>query len=460
MAGLTAACYLARAEMSVTVIEKAPYLGGRAATLDFDGFRFNRGGHALYTGGAASRVLEELGISYDYGIPKQTFVLQGGKSSPFPADPLGFLRADLLNAKDKLALVRLFVALGAAKPRALANTSVQGWLDHNVRRPQLRRLMTALARTFVYSTALDLVSAELFVEKFQRALRHPVHYVDGGWRTLVDGLRAAAELAGARIVSNAPVEAVEVGDGLACSVSLRDGSLVRASAVVVATNPRDAAKLVDMGEHPAMRQIVDGLIPARIACLDVALSRLPDPDRPIVQDLDGPRFMSAQSVYSRVAPEGAALIIAFKQLDPRHAGDPREDERDLEDLLDATQPGWRGVLVKRQYLPRIEAVGTLPTAREGGFAGRPGPRVPGLDNLYLAADWVGPEGFLVDASMASARRAAELVLEDGWLSRGKVAAGLTGVGARARVAAGKTPAPVGRPLARRQGGGDEPPTLR
>ena len=421
MAGLTAACYLAREQMEVTVFEKASYLGGRAATQDFDGFRFNRGGHALYTGGAASRILEELSVSYEYGIPKRTFVMQGGKPSPFPADLLGFLRADLLNAVDKLALVRLLVALGVAKPQALANTSVQGWLDQKVRRPQLRRLMTGLARTFVYSTALDLVSAELFVEKLQRALRHPVHYVDGGWGTLVDGLRVAAERAGTRIVSNTYVDSVELDDGHARGVRLRDDSLVQASAVVVATSPRDAAKLVDGGEHPVMCQIVEGLIPARIACLDVALERLPVPDRPVVQDLDGPRFISAQSVYSRLAPEGAALIISFKQLDPRYPGDPREDERDLEDLLDAAQPGWRGALVRRQYLPRIEAVGTLPTAREGGFAGRPGPRVPGLDNLYLAGDWVGSKGFLVDASMASAHRAAELVLEDGWPSRVKVA---------------------------------------
>jgi phytoene dehydrogenase-like protein len=423
MAGLTAACYLARAGVGVTLFEKAPYLGGRAATREFDGFLFNLGGHALYTGGAASRVFEELGIAYDYGIPRGTFVLQGGKPSPFPADPLGLLRTDVLDAADKLALVRLFVVLGAEKPRALAKMSVQEWLERKIRRPQLRRLMTAVARTFVYSTALDLVSAELFVEKFQRSLRHPVHYVDGGWLTLVDGLRAAAERAGARIVGDTHVEGVELGDGYARGVRLRDGSLVRASAVVVATGPRDAAKLVDGGEHPAMHRTVDGLTPVRIACLDMALERLPIPDRPVVQDLDGPRFMSAQSVYSRVAPEGAALIIAFKQLDPRYPGDPREDERDLEDLLDAAQPGWRGALIRRQYLPRIEAVGALPTAREGGFAGRPGPRVSGLDNLYLAGDWVGPEGFLVDASVASARRAAQLILEDGRPSREKVAAG-------------------------------------
>ena len=423
IAGLTTACYLARAGADVTLFENAPYLGGRAATREFDGFLFNRGGHALYTGGAASRVFEELGITYGHGIPKDTFVLQGGKLSPFLADPLGLFRTDVLDVGDKLALVRLFVALGVARPHTLANTSVQGWLNRNVRRPQLHRLMTALARTFVYSTALDLVSAELFVEKLQRSLRHPIHYVDGGWRTLVDELRAVAERVGARIVSDAPVESVEIDDGRARGVRLRDGTLVIASAVVVATSPRDAAKLVDGGEHPAMREIVDGMIPACIACLDVALERLPIPDRPVVQDLDGPRFMSAQSVYSRVAPEGSALMISFKQLDPRYPGDPRKDERDLEDLLDVAQPGWRGVLVKRQYLPRIEAVGTLPTARDGGFAGRPGPRVPGLDNLYLAGDWVGPEGFLIDASMASARRASELVLEDGWPSRRKVVAG-------------------------------------
>jgi phytoene dehydrogenase-like protein len=423
MAGLTAACYLVRAGAGVTLFENAPYLGGRAATRRYDGFLFNRGGHALYTGGAASRVFEELGITYGHGIPKDTCVLQGGKLSPFPADPLGLLRTDVLDAGDKLALVRLFVALGAAKPRALAKTSIQELFDLRIRRPQLRRLMMALARTFVYTTALDLVSAELFVDKFQHSLRYPVHYVDGGWRTLVYALRAAAERAGARIVSGAHIEGVELRGDHARGVRLRDGSLVQTSAVVLATGPRDAAKLVDGGEHPAMRRIVDGLTPARIACLDVALERLPVPDCPVVQDLDGPRFMSAQSVYSRVAPEGSALIIAFKQLDPRYPGDPREDERDLEDLLEAAQPGWRGVLVRRQYLPRIEAVGTLPTARDGGFASRPGPRVPGLDNLYLAGDWVGSEGFLVDASMASAQRAAQLMLEDGWPSRSKVAAG-------------------------------------
>src|SRR2546430_1170444 len=52
MAGLTAACYLARAGVAVTLFEKASSLGGRAATSYHEGYAFNRGIHALYRGGA------------------------------------------------------------------------------------------------------------------------------------------------------------------------------------------------------------------------------------------------------------------------------------------------------------------------------------------------------------------------------------------------------------------------
>ena len=422
IAGLTAACFLAREGAKVVLFEKAPVVGGRAATRESGGFLFNRGIHALYTGGAASRVFEELDVSYGHGTPKQTFVLDGSELRPFPTSPSQFLRTDLLGAGDKMSLVRFFAGLGRAKPRDLAGTSLRDWLDAKVRRPRLRRLIDSLAYPLVYTSALDLISAEVFVDKFQRALKHPVHYIDGGWRVLVDGLREVAERAGARVVDDAGVEAVEVGYGRARSIRLRDGSQVRTSAVILATGPRDASKLVAGGEHPALRRVVDELIPARVACLDVALGRLPSPGVPVVQDLDGPRFMTAQSLYSRVAPEGAALVYTFKQLDPRYPGDPRKDEWDLEDLLDAAQPGWREVLVERQYLPRIEAVGALPTAVGGGFASRPGPRVPALENLYLAGDWVGSEGFLVDASAASARSAARSVLEDP-SARREVAAG-------------------------------------
>src|SRR5215813_2572320 len=79
LAGLSAACYLARAGVDVTVFEKSAEPGGRAVSQAQDGFTFNRGIHALYTGGAASDVLRELGIAYRGHSPQALSVLRAGK---------------------------------------------------------------------------------------------------------------------------------------------------------------------------------------------------------------------------------------------------------------------------------------------------------------------------------------------------------------------------------------------
>jgi phytoene dehydrogenase-like protein len=411
VAGLTAACYLARAGVDVILLEKSSRLGGRAATTDNDGYRFNVGIHALYTGGAASRVFDDLGISYTYGVPKDTFVLRDGRISPFPTDPMGLLRTDALDFRAKLALVRFVTTIKRTQPSAVRRRSVQAWLDDSVSNAQLRTLLRAFARTLVYSTALDLVSAEVFVDKFKRSLSHPVHYIDGGWQTLVDGLHDTATRDGARVVSGTGVEAVICDGDRVTGVRSREGVTVAAGGVLLATAATDAARLVDAGGSTALRRLVDGLVPAPLACLDVALDRLPVPTHPIVQDLDEPRFMSAQSVYSRIAPDGAALIASFKQRDPRITSSAEKDEADLEQLLDTAQPGWRDHVVRRRFLPAIEAVGALPTASGGGFEGRPSVDVPGLASLCVAGDWVGREGFLVDASAASAAAAAASMID-------------------------------------------------
>jgi phytoene dehydrogenase-like protein len=412
LAGLSAACYLARAGVAVTVFEKAAAPGGRASTQIHDDFRLNRGIHALYTGGAASEVLQDLGVAYSGHSPKNISALSLGRFHVSPLDTATLLRTDLLDFADKLALMSLFMKIPALNAQEVRHMSVQEWLDRNVRRPRLHQFMAANARTLVYSSALDLVSADVFIVKMQLTLKHPILYLDGGWQTLVQGLRSKAEQAGAHIVTGIRVEAVEHHDGHVQAVRLSNGSMVDASTVIIATAPKDAVKLIDHGQYEPLRQIVNSLIPAQVACLDVALRRLPDTRYTIVQDLDRSRFMSTHSLYSRVAPDGGAIIYTFKQLDPRQTSDPRDDERDLEDLLDTAQPGWRDVLVHRQYLPRIDAIGMLPTASSGGYAGRPGPQVPGLTNLYIVGDWIG-EGFLADASMGSARQVAQLLLKDG-----------------------------------------------
>jgi protoporphyrinogen oxidase len=163
LAGLSAACYLARAGVAVTLFEKASNLGGRAGTQNHEDYHFNRGIHALYTGGAAEEVLQELDIPYSGHSPKEVFILRQGKLYDAPYGPLTLLRSRLFGVVDKLEFMRVFTSLLRLNPGQLAAVSVQEWLERNLRRPAVRQFMAALARTYVYSTALDLVSAEVFI---------------------------------------------------------------------------------------------------------------------------------------------------------------------------------------------------------------------------------------------------------------------------------------------------------
>ena len=59
----------------------------------------------------------------------------------------------------------------------------------------------------------------------------------------------------------------------------------------------------------------------------------------------------------------------------------------------------------------MNATNAIVQARPGGLSGRPGPEVPGIRNLYVAGDWVGPAGQLTAAGLASARQAAHLACQ-------------------------------------------------
>ena len=54
--------------------------------------------------------------------------------------------------------------------------------------------------------------------------------------------------------------------------------------------------------------------------------------------------------------------------------------------------------------------GAMATVEGGGLPGRIPATGSGTANVFLAGDWVGPEGHLLDAALASAERAAELAV--------------------------------------------------
>ena len=91
LAGLTATAYGARAGYEVILFEKARSLGGGARTRTDAGYCLNIGPHALYRSGAAAAILQELGVTFTGGSPKQRGYLGlNGKRVPI-SRPFGWV---------------------------------------------------------------------------------------------------------------------------------------------------------------------------------------------------------------------------------------------------------------------------------------------------------------------------------------------------------------------------------
>ncbi|MNR43104.1 hypothetical protein D3C85_1616950 [compost metagenome] len=87
---------------------------------------------------------------------------------------------------------------------------------------------------------------------------------------------------------------------------------------------------------------------------------------------------------------------------------PKDDEEILTATMSTLHPGWEQEVVVRQFLPNITVVhDTLHVGRSNPFTG---PEVPSIHGLYVAGDWVSHGEMLVDASAASAKRAAEAII--------------------------------------------------
>jgi phytoene dehydrogenase-like protein len=434
IAGLAASIYLARGGHRVTVFERRPHLGGRAVTHLRRGFRFNLGPHAFYRGGPGWKVCHELGIPVRGGVPDGRGVaMLGADRYRFPGSFLSLLTTNLLRWRARAEAAKLFLRIRRIDAKRFEGMTVRQWLDQNVSDERVRQTVEAFFRLATYSDHADEQSAAAALAQLRLAMRGVI-YVDEGWQRIVDALHGAAVSAGVTFVTSSHVIGVGHDDGAVRSITLGEleqdlqrsstrsmhlprmdedarGTRLPASNVVLAVDPTTACDLVEGLEwerpHPVLA-----------TCLDVALSALPREKPKFAVGIDRPLYYSVHSAWAQLTPKGGALIHVAKYRKSGAANDEEiestgsrrtplaaADETELESVLDEMQPGWRESVVHRRFLPSMTVSNALVRP------GTPRPAaVTKVKGLYLAGDWVGGEGILSDASLASARAAAKHIL--------------------------------------------------
>jgi phytoene dehydrogenase-like protein len=406
LAGLTTAALLARSGKVVTLFEHSSReIGGRARTAEIDSFYFNQGPHALYLTDATDTILKELGITYTGGIPAgKGYLISGGKKREIAGDYSSWLTGKSDDGH------QFFISPTKIDFSQLESVTEQEWLDKNIHDINDAEIIKTIIRLNTYANDPDIQSIGPVLHQIYVASQAGgVMYLDGGWQTLVDGLLTVAKNASAKIVMGKKAIKVKRTDSSGWQVLLDNKTEVSAKTVVIAAGPNDAYSLFDDNERPdILSKAAKEAKPIRLVCLDVALSSLPDKDTLFALGVDRPLYFSVHSAYAKLAPKDGALIHVAKYLGTSIQPKPREDQPELEEFLDLLQPGWKQVLVKKRPLPNMVVSNALVTAADGGLDGRPDTKI--AENLYIVGDWVGKEGLVSNASVASAKRASQQIL--------------------------------------------------
>jgi phytoene dehydrogenase-like protein len=391
LAGLTAANALAGDGHKVVLLEQSQHLGGRAITQQDRGYFLNLGPHALYAGGIAAQTLRQWNVPFSGHAPdtsSASWLMHGGSMYPLILTTGQLLTTRLFGAAEKFQAARMLQQLVSG--RAAEGESMKEWIDRHARGPRVRQFAAMLVRISTYSADLTRLSARAALDQFRRAKSHGVLYLDGGWQTLVAGLEQRARALGVEIRVGEPVESLDA---------------IRADGVILAVSPASVERLTGWSLGRNLGRNLPGqpeLHPARMACLDLGLRTLPNGSARVVFGVDQPLYLSVHSVVAKLAPAGAALVHVGKYL--AAATDPAADRRELEQFADCAIPGWRDQAEVVRFMPNMTVT---PAVFSPG--GRPGVDALGLPGVALAGDWVGSEGMLADAAVASALRAAAMV---------------------------------------------------
>jgi glycine/D-amino acid oxidase-like deaminating enzyme len=422
LAGLAAAATAAGAGASVLVLDgQRP--GGRATTDERGGYRLNRGAHAFYRGGAGRGVLDRLGVTVrgDSPILEGARVRRGERVGALGLGPAGIARSRVLTTGDKARIARVFTAAPRWKPATLADRSAAAWFDELGLVGGAREFAEMLARTATYVVDIAGVSADLVAAQMQMALHDGVEYLHGGWSTMVDGLARAASLRGAEFGAGARVRLVAPdggrvrvavadddasGDGDDAGAMSDRGTLLARRVVVAAGTPAACAALLP-DRPPGWEDLGP---PSRAACLDMGFAA--PPDMTVLLGMDRPLYLIRHCPPAALAPPGGSVVHGLRYLRPDE--DPSPEAARAELVEHARVAGIEPEAAAHvRYLHRMTVVGAVPVPGVG-LAGRVDVGDTGHEGVLVAGDWVGADGHLADAALASgedAGRRAAVALE-------------------------------------------------
>ncbi len=430
LAGLSAACALADRGVPVTLLEKRPYLGGRAFSFpDAESGRHIDNGQHIYLAccTAYTGFLRKLGVFERTTLQRRlraVIVDRAGRRGALKAGPLlpsplhllpSFLVYPHVSIGDKLRAATAMLAIkrtDRAKHReALESETFRNWLE---RHGQSERAITALWDLLtlpVFNDTVDAVSAYMGLMFFQDGMLASRHSADIGVSTVgltqlvEDAASAYVQARGGEVLTGRSVTRIVAEDGAVTGLIV-DGEFTPVD-VVIAAVPWDVlARLLppDIAGDDHINAS-NALKWAPIINVHVWYDR-PIIDEPFLAVLDSPlQWVFNRSHIEGLPGPGQHLCISVSGA-WEHAGVGRDILRELFlSEMASVFPAAADAVVERFMVVRQPNATFRCTP--GAQSQRPAQVTP-ITGLTLAGDWT-QTGW--PATMESAVRSGVLAVE-------------------------------------------------
>lgn len=440
LAGLSAACDLADAGVRVTLLEKRPFLGGRAYswTDEATGLEVDNGQH-VYLGCCTEYIafLERLGVRSATHLQKRLRVRVIDKvwgesvlrAAPLPA-PLhllsSLLRFKPLSPAEKILAALAFMqikSLDRAAHPELDSISLEHWLRA---RRQSKHAIRSLWNLVIQPTLNDdisRVSADLGLMVFQEGFLRSTTGANVGWakmglsRLLEDATRRYIEARGGEVRLGTGLDRVDV-DGGTVRCAFVDGAEQNPGIYVLALSPDCLLETLPQ----SVREDRFFSRAGRLGTSPIVNVHLWY-DRP-VWDGDFAAFLNTPLQWafnkSRLwSQDGAGQYIDVSLSGARDFVDrPASEIVDLfRKEMDALFPVARGAQLTRALVVK-QREATF-AAAPGTAALRPSQRTP-IPNLFLAGDWTDT-GW--PATMESAVRSGQMAAREALATASRIRVG-------------------------------------
>jgi phytoene dehydrogenase-like protein len=229
--GLCAAARLSAAGQTVLVVESRDRVGGRASSIERDGFTINTGAIAIEYGGVLEETFRLVGARFEIRVPK-------------PATKFRLKRREVALSKGPLGvLVNGALKRGASLLRSDdERTTVKEWLDGSTHNETAHAIFRNLCAA-IFAVNADELPAKAFMTYFlTKGAFRDFGFSPTGTFGLMQGLADAVTARGGEVRLNAGVEALQVDDGVVTRAVV-DGSELHPRVVISNAGPEATVAL-------------------------------------------------------------------------------------------------------------------------------------------------------------------------------------------------------------------------